>query len=179
MWLERRFGASVTWLPFDLHPEYPPEGLPREQLLARYGERMTALMGERFAQEGLDYNPNPDVVPNSRDALRVTELARDRGLHGALHDRLMDAYWRDAENIAEHDVLRRHAVEAGLAPEEVDRVLADPEEYLPRVLASTQQAAQLGVTGIPAFLLDSKLLVLGAQPREVFESAFEQLAAGG
>jgi predicted DsbA family dithiol-disulfide isomerase len=35
-WLERRFGAEIEWLPFDLHPEYPPEGLSFEQLEAKY-----------------------------------------------------------------------------------------------------------------------------------------------
>ncbi|MFN2433199.1 MAG: DsbA family protein, partial [Gemmatimonadota bacterium] len=50
------------------------------------------------------------------------------------------------------------------------------EAYLDRVAASTAQAQALGITGIPAFLLDRRLLVLGAQPREVFEQAFAQLA---
>jgi predicted DsbA family dithiol-disulfide isomerase len=168
--------VTTTWLPFYLHPEYPPEGLPRAELIARYGERMSELMQQRFEQEALVYNPHPDIVPNTRDALRVTELARDRGLHEPVHDRLMDAYWAEARNIGDRDELRSLVVEAGLDADEVDRVLADEEEYLPRVLASTQQAQQMGINGIPAFLLDSKLLVLGAQPREVFESAVEQLA---
>ena len=49
--------------------------------------------------------------------------------------------------------------------------------YLERVLASTAQAHTIGVTGVPAFVLDRRLLVLGAQPRELFEQAFEQLRA--
>ena len=39
MWMERQFGARITWLPFHLHPEYPPEGITRAELDARYGER--------------------------------------------------------------------------------------------------------------------------------------------
>jgi predicted DsbA family dithiol-disulfide isomerase len=170
--------VSVTWLPFYLHPEYPAAGLPREELVARYGPRMTEAMQARFGEEGLVYSPHPQVVPNTLDALRVTELARDRGLHGAVHDRLMDAYWAEARNVGDPSELRALAAEAGLDADEVDRVLADPEEYRARVLASTQQAQQLGINGIPAFLLDSRLLVLGAQPREVFEQALEQLPAG-
>jgi predicted DsbA family dithiol-disulfide isomerase len=46
------------------------------------------------------------------------------------------------------------------------------------VLASSSQAQSIGVTGVPGFLLDRRLLVLGAQPRELFEQAFEQLHAG-
>ena len=169
-----RFGARVTWLPFDLHPEYPPEGLPREQLLARYGASMTDYMRQRFAESGLEYAPHPEVVPNTRDALRLTELARDGGLHGPVHDRLMDAYWAESQDIGDRDVLRALAAEAGLEPDDVERVLAG-DEYLERVQASTGQAQSIGINGIPGFLIDSQLLVLGAQPREVFEGAFAQL----
>lgn len=113
-------------------------------------------------------------IPNSRAALRVTELARDAGLHEALHDRLMDAYWAKGDDLGDHDVLRRHAVSVGLEADEVDDVLGS-DRYLDRVAASTQEAVSIGVTGVPAFLLDGRLLVLGAQPEEVFEQAFEQL----
>jgi predicted DsbA family dithiol-disulfide isomerase len=119
-----------------------------------------------------------DHIPNSRAALRVAELARDAGLHEALHGRLMDAYWGAGEDIGAHDVLRREAVAAGLDPDEVDDVLGS-DRYLDRVLASTQEAVSIGVTGVPAFLLDGRLLVLGAQPEEVFARAFEQLGSAG
>ena len=172
--MRRRFGAGVVWLPFDLHPEYPPEGIPRAQLLARYGGRLIEHTRQMFQAAGLVYNPHPEVVPNSRAALRVTELARARGLHEPVHDRLMEAYWAEGRNIGDPDELRALAAEAGLAAEEVDAVLAG-EEYADVVAASTEQAQALGINGIPAFLLDERLLVLGAQPREVFERAFEQL----
>jgi predicted DsbA family dithiol-disulfide isomerase len=91
-------------------------------------------------------------------------------VHDAFHDRLMEAYWEHGENIGDHEVLRAHADEVGLDRDEVDRVLAG-DDYLDRVQASTQQALSIGINGIPAFLLDSRLLVLGAQPRAVFERA--------
>ena len=134
-------------------------------------------MRERFAAAGLPYDVPPDIVPNTRLALRLTELARERGLHEPFHDRLMEAYWEQATNLGEPDDLRRLAAEVGLDADDVERTIADPELYLDVVLDSTRQAQSVGITGIPAFLLDRKLLVLGAQPREVFERAFAQLAA--
>lgn len=127
-----------------------------------------------FAAAGLSYSPPPDVVPNSRAALRVTELARDRGLHRPVHDRLMDAYWAEGQNIGDAGVLRALAAEAGLDGAEVDDVLSG-ERYLDRVEASTAEAVSIGVTGVPGWVLDGRLLVLGARPHEVFEPAFEQL----
>ncbi len=166
----------MNWLPFDLHPEYPPEGLPRRELIERYGPAMTERMREFFAARGLEYNPHPDIVPNTMSALRLTELARDLGKHGELHDRLMDAYWAEAQNIGDADVLRTLALEVGLTADEVDDVLAT-ERYRDRVVDSTRQAVSVGPNAVQAFVLDQRLLVLGAQPEDVFEQAFAQIDA--
>ena len=162
------------WLPFDLHPEYPPEGLPRERLLARYGPAMTERVRSFFASRGLDYSPNPEVVPNSMRALQLTELGRDLGRHAAVHDRLMDAYWSESQNIGDAEVLRELATELALPADDVEDVLAG-ERYRDRIEGSTRQAASIGANAVPAFLLDRRLLVLGAQPEELFEQAFERL----
>jgi len=134
---------------------------------------MAEAMAARFAAEGLAYSPNPDVVPNTMAALRLTELARDLGRHDVIHDRLMDAYWRDGIDIGDTGELRRLLED--LPRDDVERVLAG-DDYRERVAASTSQAVSIGITGVPAFLLDSKLLVLGAHPDETFDRAFERLA---
>ena len=164
----------MTWLPFDLHPEYPPEGLARERLLARYGSGMVERMRAFFAARGLEYNPHADVVPNSRRALQLTELARDLGRHEEVHDRLMDAYWAEAQDIGDPGVLRSLARGLDLPEEDVERVL-DGELYADRVAASTREALSVGANAVPAFVLDRRLLVLGAQPEKVFEQAFVRL----
>ena len=174
--VRREFDADVVWLPFDLHPEYPPEGIPLEELHRRYGIEGRDPLHDRFADAGLEYN-RPDVVPNTRLALRLSELARDRGRHGPFHDRLMDAYWAEATDIGDPDELRALAAEVGLDAEEVERVFEDSSEYLDRIQASTGEAQSIGINAIPAFLLDSRLIVLGAHPLETFRRAFAQLAA--
>lgn len=133
-------------------------------------------MRRSFAAAGFPYNPHPEVIPNTKLALRVGELARERGLHEPLHDRLMDAYWSEARNIGDPDELCVLAAEVGL--DDVEPALAGGP-YEERVRASTEQALELGITGIPGFLLDGRLLVLGAQPPAVFEQAFARLAAAG
>jgi predicted DsbA family dithiol-disulfide isomerase len=172
--MREQYGAAVTSLPFDLHPEYPPEGRPRAEIRRRYGEHVDERLRDVFERNGLVFNP-PEVMPNSRAALRLSELARDHGLHEPFHDRLMDATWERGESVGDHDVLRAQAAAVGLPADAVDRVLAG-DEYADRVAASTAQAASIGISGIPAFVLDERLLVLGAQPREAFEQAFAQLA---
>jgi predicted DsbA family dithiol-disulfide isomerase len=174
----REFDAATVWLPFDLHPEYPPEGIPLVELHRRYGigvgDRDPLI--DRFALAGLEYN-RPEIVPNTRLALRLTELARERGLQERFHDRLMDAYWAEATDIGDPDELRRLAAEAGLDGADVERVIDDPAAYLDTVEASTTSAVSIGINAIPGFLLDERLIVLGAQPLEVFRRAFDELAA--
>ena len=162
--MKERFAASVEWLPFDLHPEYPQQGVPRDPERAA---RAAAL----FASHGLVYNP-PPVSPRSLDAQRLGEHARAQGLYAAYFERTMDAYWAEAQDIGDHDVLRALADEIGV--EGADGVLAS-DRYADVVVGSTAEAHAIGIDGIPAFLLDRRLLVLGAHPRDIFERAFEQL----
>ena len=129
-----------------------------------------------FAERGLDYNPHPDIVPNTFRALQLSELARDLGRHAAAHDRLMDAYWSEALDIGDVDVLRNLAAQLGLPTAAVEEVLAG-DRYRDRIEDSTRQAVSIGANAVPAFLLDRRLLVLGAQPEAAFEQAFAQLEA--
>jgi predicted DsbA family dithiol-disulfide isomerase len=85
----------------------------------------------------------------------------------------MDAYWAEAKDLGDADVLGVLAAEVGI--EGTEDVLAS-DAYLGRVRDSTRQAHGIGINGIPAFLIDRRLLVLGAQPKETFERAFAKLA---
>jgi len=86
----------------------------------------------------------------------------------------MHAYWSEARNIGETDTLLDLVAEAGLDREEAAAALAD-RRHAGRVDASTTQAQQAGINAIPAFVLDGRLLLLGAQPHEIFERALEQV----
>jgi predicted DsbA family dithiol-disulfide isomerase len=162
-------------LPFDLHPEYPPEGIPRERLVERYGPRIHDHTRTAVEAAGLTYNP-PPIIPNSRKALEVTELARDEGRHEAVHDRLMEAYWSEAVDIGDEAMLLDLVGEAGLDRSEAQAVLGD-RRYAERVDESTREAQRHGIHAIPAFVLGKRLLLLGAHPHEVFERAVAQLEA--
>ena len=111
-------------------------------------------------------------MPNSRAALRLTELARAQGKHALAHDRLMQAYWEEALDIGDPDVLRTLAAELGLENAEGS---ISGGQHGEEVARGTAQAQALGINAIPAFLLDRRLIVMGAQPDEVFERAFAQL----
>ena len=166
----------MDWLPFDLHPEYPREGISRSELLRRYGVPFHENLERWFEREGLVYNPPPEVVPNSRAALRLTELARAQGKHARTHDRLMQGYWEEALDIGDSDVLHALATELGL---ESAAGAIEGNEYGEEVARATATAYRAGINSIPAFLLDGRLIVLGAQADEVFAQAFAELGPAG
>jgi predicted DsbA family dithiol-disulfide isomerase len=167
----------VEWLPFDLHPEYPPEGVPKTQLETRYGPGIHERTKAAIESAGFAYNP-PETIPNSRRALAVTELARDREVHEPVHTRLMHAYWSEGADLGDEDVLLDLAGEGGLDPGEAREAMTSTF-YVERVLESTRTANMHGINAIPAFVLDHRLLVMGAHPHETFEQAIALLEKEG
>lgn len=173
-WLEERYGASIEWLPFDLHPEYPPEGVTLEQVGRRYGFDLNAHHEQLFAENNLPWTRH-DRLPNSHPALNVAELAREQGAVG-LHERLMAAYWAEDRDISDPGVLAEEAVAFGLDEAEVRRV-ATERPYEDRIKALTSAVYEMGASGVPAFVIDDRMLIPGAQPHSLFEKAMERLAA--
>jgi predicted DsbA family dithiol-disulfide isomerase len=147
--------------------------VPRTELEQRYGPTIHERTRTFIEAAGLRYDP-PPRIPNSRRALAVTELARDRGLHEPVHARLMHAYWSEAIDIGDDGVLVELVAEVGLDRAEAEVALTD-DGYVARVVASTRAAQQHGINAIPAFVLDDRLLVMGAQPHGMFEQAMTTL----
>jgi len=172
-WLRER-DVRIQWLPFDLHPEYPPDGIAREDLMRRYPASMHEAVRGMHEDAQMVYNPNPDRVPNTRRALELIEWARGHGANDALHTRIMDAYWTEGRDITGWDVLEQCVADVGLDPAEA-RAEVDAGAFAERVTASTQAAQRLGISGVPAFVFDGRLLVSGAQPHEVLEQALERV----
>jgi predicted DsbA family dithiol-disulfide isomerase len=172
-YLEREHGAAVEWFPFDLHPEYPADGLRRATLEALYGgPGFDQPVREMAEDAGLPYAPNPDVVPNSRRALELTEWARSLGdgSHRLLHAALMDAYWRDGRDITGWDVLSEVAAAAGLDAE-AGLVAVETGEFAKAVDDSTAWARQAGITGVPGIVLAGRLLISGVVAHSDLDTA--------
>jgi predicted DsbA family dithiol-disulfide isomerase len=127
-----------------------------------------------FDAEGLPHAETLEKVPNSRRALMLAELARERGTFAALHPRLFDAYWARGRDIGDQSVLIEEGTAVGLEEGDVIDALGN-QSYLERVEQETRTAIELGAGGVPAWVIDRRLLVPGAQPEEVFAKVFERL----
>lgn len=175
-YLEREYNAQVQWLPFDLHPEYPEDGILRASLVATYGQDAIDGVAALAAESGMPHNPNPDVVPNSRKALELAEWSRGFGsdAHRRLHDAIMDAYWRDGRDIGDWAVLEDVANSVGLDGT-VGRQSVQHGAFRPVVDDSTQWAHKAGITGVPGIVLDGRMLISGVVPREHLDDAVRAL----
>lgn len=140
----------------------------------RFGEDFQAGLARMFSQAGLPFSEQLDKIPNSRRALALGELARDRGVHAELHPRLFAAYWARGCDLNDPAVLISEGAQVGLEPDEI-RVAIDDPGYVARIDQQTQAATELGVGGVPGWVLDERLLVPGAQPHDVFERVMERL----
>jgi predicted DsbA family dithiol-disulfide isomerase len=171
-WLQERYGAEVRWHPFDLHPEYPPGGIAREALVARYGDTFAAEIQQMLRDTGLPLGELPPRVPNSRNAQRVAISAGPR--RGELLRRFEDAYWARGRDIGDDEVIVEEATAAGLDEQRVRGVLAG-DAHLDTLLTETREIQEAGGTGVPAWVIDERVLVPGAQPHEVFERVLGRL----
>jgi predicted DsbA family dithiol-disulfide isomerase len=126
-----------------------------------------------FDEAGLPHAPRTKM-PNSRAALNVAELARERGVHKPFHERLMTAFWGEDRDISDPDVLAEEGERFGLDPDEV-REVARTHPYQDRVQASTQAVMEAGANGVPAFVVADRVLIPGAQPHSLFEKVMQKL----
>lgn len=176
--------VEVVYRSFQLDPAAPREPVQSvaEHLGSKYGGGPEAgrQMVERTeavaAEEGLLFRLGQAQRVNTIDAHRVLHLALDSGgpsVQSALKEELLAAYFLRAENVADHDLLRRTAQQAGLDPEAIESVLAT-DRYADAVESDIREAAALGATGVPFFVIDRKYGISGAQPAELFGQVLDR-----
>lgn len=166
--------VDITLRSFQLDPGAPSrDDTPLVTRLARkYGTSEDQIRAgqQRLTDAGvplgIDFRFDLTARGNTLDAHRLLHLAADRGLQVALKHRLFEGYFTKGEAVGEHDALRQAAIEAGLDPAEVDDVLSS-DRYMDEVALDIDAARDLGVTGVPFFLVDGRLGIPGAQPPEL------------
>jgi predicted DsbA family dithiol-disulfide isomerase len=129
-------------------------------------------VGRLARAEGLGFD-SERPVGNTFDVHRVLHLGLDRGVQRALLGAVNEAYFAQARDVFDRDVLTEVAAGAGLDADEVGKVL-DGDAYADEVRQDESQARQIGISGVPFFVFDMALGASGAQPAELFASALDQ-----
>ncbi len=176
---------DVTWYPWELNPEMPVEGQGFEEYLAsRFGSAeaiqpvLEGLTAEG-AKEGIDFRfDRIERVPNTLKAHRLLYLAETENRDtSALAEDLMSAFFTDGKDIGDADVLIDVAAHHGLTAAQVEGALND-DKAKQVVLTREAQVRSSGISGVPGFLLNRRLLVVGAQDKDNIVNAFDRAMFG-
>ena len=164
----------MEWVPFELHPEIPPEGRPRDEVLpAAYRTRVDEGLNRLAAQSGLTLTRHERLI-NSRPALQAAEFARTQGRFDAIHPEVFKAYWTEGRDVSDLSVLREVAERAGVDVAGMEHATVE-NHYGDYLDARRQEGEELMIDGIPAHVIADRYLVMGAQPYDVFARVMAKL----
>jgi predicted DsbA family dithiol-disulfide isomerase len=176
-------GAEVVFKSYELDPHSPEtsEESMVSVLAGKYGtteaqaEGMTANVTAAAKEVGLVYNFSKMRPANTFSAHRLAKWAEEQGKASEMSENLLRAYFIENREIGRREVLADIAEETGLDRKEAEAVLGSGR-YEDDVRADIEEARQLGVQGVPFFVINRKYAISGAQPDEVFEQALRKVA---
>ncbi len=173
----------MRWLPFQLNPDLPATGISRaDYIMRKFGERdssrykRVALVGKSV---GLDMVfDNIKVQPNTVKVHRLIHRAGELGVQDAMAEALFRSYFVEGANLTDSAVLADYAAQAGLDRDAM-RAYLDSDIDADLIRSADQEARQVGVDGVPFFIINRTIGISGAQDPEVLLQAMEQARAGG
>lgn len=177
--LDLRAETTVEWLPFELNPDMPKDGMPRAQYRERkFGaERARQLDGEmtRLGEaEGIAFAfDTQSRTPSTRAAHMALAHAASLGLAEPFKEALLTAYFEQGRDVGDPAVILDIGDAVGLDREGLSTALID-ERIRDRVLALERKAGEIGVSGVPFFIVEGAWAVSGAQSSEQWVAALRE-----
>jgi predicted DsbA family dithiol-disulfide isomerase len=175
--IRQNFDIDIKLVHFPLHPDTPPEGREMASFYADRGldpDKMYQDMKERMDLEGLPYGKRTHSY-NSRLAQELGKWSENTEGGDRLEKEFYKAYFVDAKNIGDVDVLLNCVKEAGLSVEEANSVIEN-RMFEQAVDEDWAKSHQYGVTGVPTYVTGG-YGVVGAQPYEVLEKLMQEVGA--
>lgn len=174
--------VDITWRAYQLNPDMPPEGKDRRaHYEAKFGtvekaKEITKVITDVAKEEELDLEFGKiGRMPNTLGSHRLVRWAGSAGCQDDVVERLFKAYFIEGRDVGNPEVLAEIAVEAGMDADLV-RELLDTGADEKLVREEDAMARQMGVTGVPCFIIDQKYSVMGAQDPEAFLQVFDAVA---
>lgn len=179
-----RSRVEIIYKSFELDPYSPTDYSIsiHEALAKKYrvpveeAMRMNESVIAQAKEVGLDYNFDQMTPTNTLRAHRLTKYAETKGKLSEMTERVLSAHFIESKKIDEIDVLADLAEDVGLDRTEALEVLMDDSKFKNAVRDDEQEAARIGVRGVPFFVLNRKYAISGAQPEEIFLQALHKVA---
>ena len=172
--LKEEYNVEVEWRPFYLYFDTPPKGreLPEHVKRARASGSEERL--QHIAQSyGMEFQSTKRIY-NTRLAHEATEYAREHGKANEFHRILFHEIYARGKDPGQWDTLRMAAQEAGLDGEAMQKDV-ESEKYTENVAEQVKWAYQIGVSGVPTYVINNRYAIVGAQPYEVFKNALSRI----
>lgn len=173
--------VDIRWRPFQLDHTIPETGMDRKEYLRnKFGsdEQAAQVYGPVRAagkDEEIPFEFDKITIsPNTLNAHRIIRWAMAEGVQNAVVERLFQLYFIEGANLTDKTVLADAAVEAGLERAVVERLL-ESDADLAETKAEISQAQQMGVTGVPAFIIGNRYAVMGAREPEAIAQAITEV----
>lgn len=164
---------DVFWRPYRLDPTIPREGVDRRAYLkAKFGDSpRSSTMGDAIrsegAGEGIEFAFDKIAkTPNTLDSHRLVRWAAGAGVQDDIVERLFQAYFIDGRDVGDPAVLSGIATDAGMDGDLVATLLAGDAD-LEEVEREAGLASEMGISGVPTFIFDSKFMISGAREAEL------------
>ena len=174
------FSCRKVWRPFFLNPDTPPQGEPYMPFLeAKFGSReavesIFARVREAGRAYDLDYAfERITLRANTLQAHRLTHWAQQRGEAEQLVERLFVAQFQRGEYVGDVALLTQIAAECGYPPAEVAAYLASTQD-VDTVRSQEAEGRAAGIRQVPTFIVDRRLVVVGAEDPAVLAEAMRQ-----
>ncbi len=175
-------GISLVWRPFQLDASIPEGGVDRKAYMEKkFGTEKARTVGNTIREfgeaVGIDFRfEKIERSPNTLDSHRLIRWAGTAGCQNEMVDILFRRYFEDGEDIGSHDILADAATEAGMDADIVrDLLLKEADKELIR--QEDMLARQMGISGVPSFVINSKWVMVGAQEPETLVRMFNKLLA--
>lgn len=172
--------VAITWLPYELNPDMPEEGMDRTAYLdGKFGpgkrKEIEVRLSEAALESGVTFNwPKVTKSVNTRMAHMLVAAASTVQRGSDMTAALFKAYFQDGRDIGDLETLVAIAGELGFE-ETAARDELTNDELRDTVIGLEAHAQKVGVTGVPFFIVDGKLAVSGAQTADVWAQVFEQV----
>ena len=174
--------TQVRWHPFLLDPGLPPEGKDRKQYMEEKfpdTERIHQVhlhLTEAGKEVGLAYNFDAITrTPNTLDAHRLIAWAGPAGKQNEMVEELFRRYWVEGQDISDHHVLTEAAMAVGMDGHAIHHQLHH-DDSIDFVMGSVEHARQIGVEGVPTFIIAGQYGISGAQDPETLAKALKDIA---
>ena len=172
--LKEEHNANVDWRPYYLRPDTPPEGMELPDYIKHArdngSEERLRSMANMY---GMDFK-STERIYNTRLAHESTEYARQHGKRLEFHKIVFRQVYADGLDISNWDILRAAAEEAGLDADEMQREV-ESDKFRMDVANQVRWAWQIGVTGVPTYVINDRYALVGAQPYEAFQKTLEKI----